>query len=78
MNNSFRKTQGVVSAEQPIEDLVSRGGESLIAQLDSAVTQAEQLRNQQVHQQHNDQLGGFTSRRRQSKSTGCNPTWLRR
>jgi hypothetical protein len=40
----------------PSKDLVSRG-DSLIVQLDSAVTQAEQLRNQQVHQQHNDQLG---------------------
>ena len=57
MNNSLGETQGVVSAEQPIEGLGQQGGESLIAQLDSAVTQAEQLRNQQVHQQHNDQLG---------------------
>ena len=57
MNNSLGETHGVVSAEQPIEGLGQQGGESLIAQLDSAVTQAEQLRNQQVHQQHNDQLG---------------------
>ena len=41
MNNSLGETQGVVSAEQPIEGLDTQGGESLIAQLDSAVTQAE-------------------------------------
>jgi hypothetical protein len=33
------------------------GGESLIAQLDSAVSQAEQLRDQQVQQEYNDRLG---------------------
>jgi hypothetical protein len=32
-------------------------GESLIAQLDSAVSQAEQLRDQQVKGEYNDQLG---------------------
>jgi len=41
MNNSLGKTQVVVAGEQPIEDLDPKGGESLIAQLDSAVTQAE-------------------------------------
>jgi hypothetical protein len=59
MNNSLGETQGVVCAEQPIEGLGQQGVESLIAQLDSAVTQAEQLRNQQVHQQHNDQFWGI-------------------
>ncbi len=32
-------------------------GESLVAQLDSAVNQAEQLRDQQIQQQYSDQLG---------------------
>jgi hypothetical protein len=49
--------QGIVSAEQPIEGPGSQTGESLIAQLDSAVSQAEQLRDQQVQQQYNDKLG---------------------
>jgi|GEM_PF-2642543 len=34
-------------------------GESLVAQLDSAVNQAEQLRDQQVQQQYSDQLGVY-------------------
>ena len=34
-------------------------GESLIAQLDSAVNQAEQLRDQQIQQQYSDQLGVY-------------------
>jgi multidrug efflux pump subunit AcrA (membrane-fusion protein) len=34
-------------------------GESLVAQLDSAVNQAEQLRGQQVQQQYSDQLGVY-------------------
>ena len=34
-------------------------GESLVAQLDSAVNQAEQLRDQQIQQQYSDQLGVF-------------------
>jgi len=66
------------SAEQPIEGLGPQGEESLIAQLDSAVTQAEQLRDQTSSAATQRPAGGFTSRRRQSKSTGCNPTWLRR
>jgi multidrug efflux pump subunit AcrA (membrane-fusion protein) len=34
-------------------------GESLIAQLDSALNQAEQLREQQIQQQYSDQLGVY-------------------
>src|SRR5271165_6803269 len=34
-------------------------GESLIAQLDSALNQAEQLRDQQIQQQYSDQLGVY-------------------
>ena len=34
-------------------------GESLVAQLDSAVNQAEQLRDQQIQQQYSDQLGVY-------------------
>jgi hypothetical protein len=62
MNNSLGKTQGVVSAEQPIEGLGPQGGESLIAQLDSPVTQAEQLRDQQVQQQSGSNKLNFVFR----------------
>ncbi len=34
-------------------------GDSLVAQLDSAVNQAEQLRDQQIQQQYSDQLGVY-------------------
>ena len=57
MNNSLGETQGIVSAEQPIEGLGQQGGESLIAQLDSAVNQVEELSDQQAQRQYNDQLG---------------------
>jgi hypothetical protein len=40
-------------------------GESLIAQLDSAVNQAEQLRDQQVQQQYSDQLGVYVQEKAQ-------------
>ena len=43
-----------------IQFALPRGrGESLVAQLDSAVNQAEQLRDQQVQQQYSDQLGVY-------------------
>jgi hypothetical protein len=47
-------------------------GDSLVAQLDSAVNQAEQFRDQQIQQQYSDQLG-VTSKRRRNKSIGCKP-----
>jgi hypothetical protein len=51
------KTQGV---ETTVENAMAQGmGESLVAQLDSAVNQAEQLRDQQVQQQYCDQLGVY-------------------
>ena len=34
-------------------------GESLVAQLDSAVNQAEQLRDQQIQRQYSDQFGVY-------------------
>ena len=51
------KTQGV---EWTVESKQPQGkGESLVAQLDSAVNQAEQLRDEQVQQQYSDQLGVY-------------------
>jgi hypothetical protein len=51
------KTQGV---ETTVERAMAQGrGESLVAQLDSAVNQAEQLRDQQVQQEYSDQLGVY-------------------
>jgi hypothetical protein len=47
LGRSLGKTQGGVVSAEPIEGLGPQGGgESLIAQLDSAVCQAEQLRDQ--------------------------------
>src|SRR5208282_3550803 len=40
-------------------------GESLVAQLDSAVNQADQLRDQQVQQQYSDQLGVYVQEKAQ-------------
>jgi hypothetical protein len=40
-------------------ELPQRRGESLVAQLDSALNQAEQLRDQQIQQQYSDQLGVY-------------------
>jgi hypothetical protein len=40
-------------------------GESLIAQLDSALNQAEQLRDQQIQQQYSDQLGIYVQEKAQ-------------
>src|SRR5271165_4422429 len=40
-------------------------GESLVAQLDSAVNQAEQLRDQQIQQQYSDQLGIYVQEKAQ-------------
>jgi len=46
------------TVERTVEsELPQARGESLVAQLDSAVNQAEQLRDQQVQQQYSDQLG---------------------
>jgi len=50
------KTQGV---EMTVESPTQGRGESLVAQLDSAVNQAEQLRDQQIQQQYSDQLGVY-------------------
>jgi hypothetical protein len=51
------KTQGI---EWTVESKLPQGrGESLVAQLDSAVNQAEQLRDEQVQQQYSDQLGVY-------------------
>ena len=48
------------TAERTVEsELPQWRGESLVAQLDSAVDQAEQLRDQQVQQQYSDQLGVY-------------------
>ena len=44
-------------------ELPQGGGESLVAQLDSAVNQTEQLRDQQVQQQYSDQLGIYVQER---------------
>ena len=49
------KTQGVKPTEET--ELPQGRGDSLVAQLDSAVNQAEQLRYQQIQQQYSDQLG---------------------
>ena len=52
------KTQRVINDERTVESALPQGrGESLVAQVDSAVNQAEQLRDQQVQQEYNDQLG---------------------
>jgi hypothetical protein len=48
------------AVERTVEGEVPQSrGESLVAQLDSAVNQAEQLRDQQVQQQYSDQLGVY-------------------
>ena len=48
------------------ESALSQGrGESLVAQLDSAVNQAEQRRNQQIQQQNSDQLGVYVQEKAQ-------------
>jgi hypothetical protein len=66
------KTQGV---EWTVESKQPQGkGESPVGQLDSAVNQAEQLRDEQVQQQYSDQLGIYVQEK-VSKSTVCNPTW---
>jgi hypothetical protein len=54
------KTQRVINDELTVESALPQGmGESLVAQLDSAVNQAEQLRYQQVQQEYSDQLGAY-------------------
>src|ERR1700738_875720 len=54
------KTQGLVNNERTVESELPQGrGESLVTQLDSAVNQAEQLRDQQIQQQYSDQLGVY-------------------
>jgi hypothetical protein len=40
-------------------------GDSLVAQLDSAVNQAEQFRDQQIQQQYSDQLGVYVQEKAQ-------------
>ena len=52
-------------------------GESLVAQLDSAVNQAEQLRDNRFSSSTATSWAS-TSKKRLSKSTGCNPAWRRR
>jgi hypothetical protein len=53
------KTEGVGN-EQTVESALPQGGgESLVAQLDSAGNQAEQLRDRQVQEQYSDQLGVY-------------------
>jgi hypothetical protein len=48
------------TVERTVESELPQGrGESLVAQLDSAVSQVEQLRDQQVQQQYSDQLGVY-------------------
>ena len=57
------KTQGLVNNERTVESERPQGrGESLVTQLDSAVNQAEQLRDQQIQQQYSDQLGVYDPR----------------
>ena len=51
------KTQGLERTEE--SEQPQRRGESLVAQLESAVNQAEQLRDQQVQQEYSDQLGVY-------------------
>jgi hypothetical protein len=59
-NLALGKTQGLVYNEWTFEGSPPQGkGESLVAQLDSAVNQAEQLRDQQVQQEYSDQLGVY-------------------
>jgi hypothetical protein len=45
--------------DQAIEQTVQFPGSSSVAQLDSAVNQAEQLRDQQVQQEYSDQLSVY-------------------
>ena len=44
---------------QAFDQAVEFGRSSRVAQLDGAVGQAEQLRDQQVQQQYSDQLGAY-------------------
>src|SRR5260370_4264051 len=54
------------TVERTVESKQPQGkGESLVAQLDSAVNQAEQLRDQQVQQQYSDQLGVYVQEKAQ-------------
>jgi hypothetical protein len=57
------KTQGVERTEE--SELPQGRGDSLVAQLDSAVNQAEQLRYQQIRQQYTDQLGVYVQEKAQ-------------
>jgi len=60
------KTQGFVNNERTVESELPQGrGESLVTQLDSAVNQAEQLRDQQIQQQYSDQLGVYVQEKAQ-------------
>ena len=60
------KTQRVINNERLAESELPQGrGESLVAQLDSAVNQVEQLRDQQIQQQYSDQLGVYVQEKAQ-------------
>jgi hypothetical protein len=54
-------------------------GDSLVAQLDSAVNQAEQFRDQQIQQQYSDQLGVYVQEKAQQidrlQSAGAEMRW---
>jgi len=62
-NLAAGKTQGVERTEE--SELPQGRGDSLVAQLDSAVNQAEQLRYQQIQQQYTDQLGVYVQEKAQ-------------
>ena len=54
------------TVERTVESELPQGrGESLVAQLDSALNQAEQLRDQQIQQQYSDQLGVYVQEKAQ-------------
>jgi hypothetical protein len=60
------KTQGLVNNERTVESELPQGrGESLVSQPDSAVNQAEQLRDQQIQQQYSDKLGVYVQEKAQ-------------
>ena len=60
------KTQGLVNNERTVESELPQGrGERLVTRLDSAVNQAEQLRDQQIQQQYSDQLGVYVQEKAQ-------------
>src|SRR6266403_2065443 len=65
-------------SQATIEQTVQIPGSSIVTQLESAVSQAEQLRDQQVEQEYSIATNWASmSKKRRSKSTGCNPAWRR-